>query len=133
MLITRASEYAILSLIVLSKASSPMDSETLSRELSIPKSFLAKILQALAKNGILKSFKGVNGGFVLHKDTQDINMLEVMSAVEGKAPAVFDCAPSLEDCPSDKAKLCTIWPFLNKLQGKIDSFLADLTLADILE
>ena len=133
MLITRASEYAILSLIVLSKASSPMDSETLSRELSIPKSFLAKILQALARKEILKSFKGVNGGFVLLKEPKDINMLEVMSAVEGKAPAVFECAPSREDCPSDRAKICSIWPFLNKLQGKIDSFLADLTLADILE
>ncbi|WP_455755705.1 RrF2 family transcriptional regulator [Sulfurimonas sp.] len=133
MLITRASEYAILSLIVLSKASSPMDSETLSKELSIPKSFLAKILQALAKNNILKSFKGVNGGFVLQKEPKDINMLEVMSAVEGKAPAVFECAPSREDCPSDRAKICSIWPFLNKLQGKIDLFLAELTLADILE
>lgn len=133
MLITRASEYAILSLIVLSKANSPLDSETLSRELSISKSFLAKILQALAKNGILKSYKGVNGGFVLSYDPKDISMLQVMSSVEGKAPAVFECAPSEKDCPSDKANICSIWPFLNKLQGKIDTFLADLTLADILE
>ena len=133
MLITRASEYAILSLIVLSKASSPMDSETLSRELSISKSFLAKILQALAKKEILKSFKGVNGGFVLNKEPKNISMLEVMSTVEGKAPAVFECSPSVEDCPSDRASLCNIWPFLNKLQGKIDTFLAQLSLADILE
>ena len=133
MLITRASEYAILSLIVLSKASSPMDSETLSRELSISKSFLAKILQALARKKILKSFKGVNGGFVLNQDPKDINMLDVMSAVEGKSPAVFECSPSRDDCPSDRAGLCSIWPFLNKLQGKIDIFLAELTLADILE
>ncbi len=133
MLITRASEYAILSLIVLSKADAPMDSETLSRELSIPKSFLAKILQALAKKAILKSFKGVNGGFVLAQNPKDISMLDVMSAVEGKAPAVFECAPSINDCPSDKATACSIWPFLNKLQLKIDSFLALLTLADILE
>ena len=133
MLITRASEYAILSLIVLSKASAPMDSETLSRELSIPKSFLAKILQALAKKEILKSFKGVHCGFSLALLPKDISMLEVMSAVEGKAPAVFECAPSREDCPSDRANICSIWPFLNKLQGKIDLFLAELTLADILE
>ena len=133
MLITRASEYAILSLIVLSKAESPMDSETLSRQLSIPKSFLAKILQALAKKSILKSYKGVNGGFTLFKEAKDINMLEVMSAVEGKAPAVFDCSPSRQDCPSDRADLCTIWPFLNRLQGKIDDFLAELSLEDILE
>jgi len=132
MLITRASEYAILSLIVLSKAETPIDSETLSNQLSIPKSFLAKILQALAKKGILKSYKGVNGGFALLKDACDINMLEVMSTVEGKAPAVFDCASSANDCPSDKAHLCNIWPFLNKLQGKIDLFLSELTLADIL-
>ena len=133
MLITRASEYAILSLIVLSKATAPMDSDTLSRELSISKSFLAKILQALAKNNILKSYKGVNGGFSLAKEPKDIEMLAVMSAVEGKAPAVFDCAPSTKNCPSDKAEICSIWPFLNKLQIKIDFFLANLTLADILE
>ena len=133
MLITRASEYAILSLILLSKAEKPQDSETLSRELSIPKSFLAKILQSLAKHGILKSLKGVNGGFALIREAKDISMLEIISCVEGKAPAVFDCASSEENCPSDKAKICSIWPFLNKLQGKIDSFLDALTLADILE
>ena len=132
MLITRASEYAILSLILLSKAEAPMDSDTLSRELFISKSFLAKILQSLAKAQILNSYKGVNGGFALKKDPKEINMLEVATCVEGKAPAVFECAPSLEDCPSDKASTCTIWPFLHKLQGKIDLFLANLTLADLL-
>lgn len=133
MLITRASEYAILSLIVLSKADSPVDSETLSLKLSIPKSFLAKILQALAKNNILKSFKGVNGGFTLALAPKDISMLHVMTSVEGKAPTVFDCASSIKDCPSNQAQICSIWPFLHKLQGKIDFFLADLTLADILQ
>jgi len=133
MLITRASEYAILSLIVLSKASSPMDSETLSKQLSIPKSFLAKILQSLAKKDILKSYKGVNGGFVLSCDPTKINMLEIMSAVEGKVPTVFDCSSALENCPFEKAELCTIWPFLNKLQFKIDNFLTSITLSDILE
>ncbi|MDD2449277.1 MAG: Rrf2 family transcriptional regulator [Sulfurimonas sp.] len=133
MLITRASEYAILSLIVLTKATSAVDSDTLSKQLSIPKSFLAKILQALAKKGILKSYKGVNGGFMLNKDPKDISMLEIMSAVEGKAPTVFDCSPSMQDCPKDKAVFCSIWPFLHKLQGKIDTFLADLSLNDILE
>ncbi|WP_373072920.1 Rrf2 family transcriptional regulator [Sulfurimonas sp.] len=133
MLITKASEYAILSLIVLSKQDTPQDSETLSRELSIPKSFLAKILQSLAKEGILVSYRGANGGFALAKKTSEIDMLSIMNAVESKSPAVFDCAPSQSSCPSDKANVCSIWPFLNKLQGKIDSFLSELTLEDILE
>jgi Rrf2 family protein len=133
MLITKASEYAILSLILLSKKDKPQDSETLSRELSIPKSFLAKILQSLAKEGILVSYRGANGGFALAKKTNEIDLLSIMVAVESKSPAVFDCAPSPSDCPSDKANICSIWPFLNKLQGKIDSFLSELTLEDILE
>lgn len=133
MLITRASEYAILSLILLSSAKKPLDSETLSRELSISKSFLAKILQALAKEEILKSYKGVNGGFVLNKEASKINMLDIMICVEGKAPAVFECSPSQGDCPSERANICSIWPFLNKLQGKIDHFLAEITLEDVLK
>lgn len=133
MLITRASEYAILSLILLSSAKEPMDSDTLSRELAISKSFLAKILQSLAKQQILKSYKGVNGGFVLNKEASQINMLEIMTCVEGKAPAVFECSPSQEDCSSEKANVCSIWPFLNKLQGKIDYFLAEITLEDVLK
>jgi len=133
MLITRASEYAILSLILLSKTTEPMDSETLSKELSISKSFLAKILQSLAKAHILKSYKGARGGFVLEKDPKSISMLDVMTHVEGKSPAVFECAPSESNCPSDKANICAIWPFLHKLQGKIDLFLNELTLADIID
>jgi len=133
MLITRASEYAILSLILLSSSKEPMDSETLSRELTISKSFLAKILQALAKEDILKSYKGAKGGFTLNREPKNITMLQVMSSVEGKAPAVFECAPNESNCPADKANICAIWPFFNKLQGKIDSFLETLTLADIIK
>ena len=133
MLMTRASEYAILSLIVLSRADAPMDSDTLSKKLSIPKSFLAKILQAMAKSGILKSFKGVKGGFALIIEPKNVSMLQVLSCVEGKAPAVFDCSPAAENCPSEMAHLCSLWPFLNKLQGKIDTLLAEMSLQDILE
>ena len=133
MLITKASEYAILSLIIISKKQEPIGSEKLSTELNISKSFLAKILQALAKNNILKSFKGVNGGFSLAKSTQDISMLSVISSVEGKTPAVFECSPSINECPSNRAETCSIWPFLNKLQLKIDGFLENLSLADLIE
>jgi len=133
MLITRASEYAILSLILISSAKEPIDSDTLSKELSISKSFLAKILQSLAKKNILKSYKGVNGGFLLNQEPAQINMLDVMTCVEGKAPAVFECSPSQEDCPSERANICSLWPFLHKLQGKIDLFLAEITLKDILK
>jgi Rrf2 family iron-sulfur cluster assembly transcriptional regulator len=133
MLMTRASEYALLSLIVLAKADKPLDADTLSRELDISKSFLAKILQTMARKGILNSYKGVNGGFALAQDSKKLTVLQIMCAAEGKTPAVFDCASSEKDCPSERASTCTIWPFIHRLQGKIDNFLDTLTLADIIE
>lgn len=133
MLITRASEYALLSLIVLAKADRALDADTLSRELDISKSFLAKILQSMARNGILNSYKGANGGFALAKDMHEITVHHITCAAEGKNPSVFDCSKSQEDCPSDKASTCQIWPVVNRLQKKIDTFLDQLTLADLLE
>ncbi|MEA2111526.1 MAG: Rrf2 family transcriptional regulator [Campylobacterota bacterium] len=133
MLMTRASEYALLSLIVLARSQKPLGAENLSNELNISKSFLAKILQSMARAKILNSYKGVNGGFSLAKESSEITILEVLQAAEGKSPAVFDCSPSPESCPSDRAGTCGIWPFLNRLQGKIDTFLDDLTLADVIE
>jgi Rrf2 family protein len=133
MLMTRASEYALLSLIVLARSEKPLGAESLSNELNISKSFLAKILQSMARAKILNSYKGVNGGFALAKESTDITMLEIIQAAEGKSPAVFDCSPSIQSCPSDRATSCGIWPFLNRLQGKIDNFLDDLTLANLLE
>ncbi len=133
MLLTRASEYALLSLVVLAKADKPLDAESLSKELDIPKSFLAKILQSLAREKIISSFKGVNGGFALNETSHTRTLLELMTAVESKTPAVFDCSSSQEACPSNKASTCKIWPFINRLQGKIDAFLGTLTLQDILE
>lgn len=133
MLITRASEYALLSLIVLARADKPLDADTLSRELDISKSFLAKILQSMARHGILNSYKGANGGFALARDVGDISIHQITCAAEGKNPSVFDCSKSQQDCPSDKASTCQIWPVINRLQEKIDTFLDSLTLADLIE
>lgn len=133
MLMTRASEYALLSLVIIASSTSPKDSESLARELDISKSFLAKILQSLARANILNSYKGVNGGFSLAKEPQQISIKEIICAAESKDPSVFDCAKSQQDCPSDQASTCKIWILINKLQGKIDNFLENLFLSDILD
>ncbi len=133
MLLTRASEYALLALIILAKEKDPIGADKLSERLSISKSFLAKVLQNLAKDSILDSFKGVRGGFALARPTKDITLTQIMKASEGKAPAVFDCSPSKENCPSDNANNCRVWPVLNNLQVKIDDFLDNLSLEDIMQ
>lgn len=132
MLLTRASEYALLSLDSIRKSDKPIGAEQLANELSIPKSFLAKILQSLAKHGILESRKGAHGGFVLAQDIHDITIRNIIIAAEGKAPAVFDCTSYSHTCPSGAIGTCAISPFLANFQTKIDDFLDGLTLGDIL-
>ncbi|MGE4455619.1 MAG: Rrf2 family transcriptional regulator [Arcobacteraceae bacterium] len=133
MLLTKKSEYALLSLIVIAKSEEPKNVDVLSSELNISKSFLAKILQSLAKNGIVQSYKGANGGFVLSKSSDKITILEITKAAEEKIPAVFECSSSVFHCPSNNGTCCTIWPTLNKLQNKINGFLDDLTLKELVE
>lgn len=132
MLLTRASEYALLSLDTLRKSDKPIGVEQLSNELCIPKSFLAKVLQSLAKQGILESRKGAHGGFVLADEIGNITVRSVIVAAEGKPPAVFDCSSYSQNCPNGVIGTCTISPFLANFQSKIDSFLDGLTLEDIL-
>jgi len=132
MLLTRASEYALLSLDAIRKSDVPLGAEQLANELFIPKSFLAKILQSLAKHDILESRKGVHGGFVLVKSVDEISINEIIFAAEGKTPAVFDCTSYTDSCPNGSIGTCAISPFLANFQTKIDDFLNDLMLSDIL-
>jgi len=132
-LFTKASEYAMLSLILLSQAKHPKDVDTISSELGISKSFLAKILQNLAKEGILNSFKGANGGFVLADKPSNLSIKYILESAEKRKVNVFECASSRCDCPSSKGDGCKIWPMFNDLQGRIDEFLDQITLADIMK
>lgn len=131
MLLTRASEYALLSLEIIRNVKEPMGVEYLANELNISQSFLAKILQNLAKAEILTSKKGAKGGFSLARPAEEINMYKIIEAAEGKAPAVFDCVQYSATCPNGAIGMCSISPFLSKFQGRVNTFLTELTLKDI--
>jgi Rrf2 family protein len=132
MLLTKKTEYAILSLASIAKTQTPKNVELLSKELNIPKAYLAKILQEFSKNGILLSFKGTNGGFILALPPEELSILKITEISEDKSISVFECSSSIDGCPSNKAQDCNLWPMLNKLQLKIDDFLGQITLKDIL-
>lgn len=130
MLFTKASEYALLSLIILSKAQKPADVDTIAKELGIPKSFLAKILQNLAKSGILISSRGANGGFCLAKNANEISVAKIIQSAEKRPAMVFEC--SYEN-KCDKFSACNVRPMFNKLQLLVDDFLNKIKLSDITE
>ncbi len=130
MLLTKASEYALLSLIYISQKQTPQDVDTMAFELDIPKSFLAKILQTLAKDGLLKSFKGARGGFALIKEAHHYTIKEIVNSAEKKDINVFECSGGV--CPSHREENCSLLPILVNLQNKIDDFLESITLEDII-
>ena len=132
MLITRASEYAFLALVVIAKEDKPIDTDKLSVRLSLSRSFLAKILQSLAKKGILHSYKGSHGGFALAMKAKDISIAKIIEAAEKKDATVFECSHDELNCNNGRGSLCQIWPFLNALQAKIDHIIDHISLEDVI-
>lgn len=133
MLFTKASEYALLSMILLAKNNASNDVDTMSNELKISKSFLAKILQNLARDNILISFKGANGGFVLSRPPEQITIKDIFESAEKRRVNVFECSVDNSVCSNQKGINCQIWTIFHALQCKVDDFLNNITLADLIK
>ncbi len=130
MLFTRASEYALLALIYIADKKEPQDVETMAEKLEISKSFLAKILQVLARDGLLISYKGAKGGFLLSKDTKEYNLKEIVNSAEKKQVSIFECSQGT--CPTGKESKCLMLPILVDLQNKMNEHLASISLLDVI-
>jgi Rrf2 family protein len=85
MKITLASSYAIhaIAYMAQSKQEGPIASHKVARAQKIPERFLLKVLKPLVAKGVLISVKGPHGGYRLAKDADEINLREVIEAVEG--------------------------------------------------
>lgn len=64
----------------------------------LPPAYLNKQLQSLAKAGILASTPGPRGGFRLARRLEDISVLDVVVAIEGRGE-LFECAQLLREGP----------------------------------
>jgi len=72
----------------------------ISDSLDIPTPFLGKILQTLAKNKLLISTKGPNGGFALGKPANEITLLNIIEIVDG-LDLFNECLIGLRTCSSN--------------------------------
>jgi Rrf2 family protein len=62
---------------------------------------VAKVMQRLAKDGFVSSFRGPNGGFYLQRDPGEILLLEIYEAIEGKL-VPLTCPMEKQICAFDK-------------------------------
>jgi Rrf2 family protein len=113
--ITRKSDYAVRSVLYLSRSEGRAATiNEVAKSMMVPKSFLAKIFQHLAKAGIVVSTRGVKGGFQLTRSPKDISLRDVIEAIQG--PYLMNvCAIDGEQCGlSDNCSVHPVWVELNQ-------------------
>ena len=105
MKLTRASSYALHAVACMAQqknVAKPVASHKIAEERGIPERFLLKVLKPLVTARVLLSIKGPNGGYRLARPASDINMLEIVEAVDGPlrglVPAVEGAAGAKLDC-----------------------------------
>jgi len=64
---------------------------------SIPSSFMAKILRNLVRARLLRSARGVHGGFALSRPAEEISLLEIVESIEGPL-SIISCVPDPSGC-----------------------------------
>src|SRR5512147_1501351 len=85
MKLTRGGEYAIRGVLYLAQQNDGKVNmlSAIAKAQDVPPRFLAKIFQALAKAGIVKSHRGAKGGFSLARPASDVTLKDVIEAIEG--------------------------------------------------
>lgn len=96
----------------------------------IPPQLLAKILQTLARAGILVSHAGANGGYALARPASDISAFEVIRAIDGPL-FITSCITIHGTC--DLHGHCTIKEPLRKVNDSIKDLLSGIHISDLTE
>jgi len=130
MLYSRSAEYAIRAFVNLAQV--PDGSYAMVKQIAaeeeIPAHFLAKILQQLARKGLLRSSKGPTGGFALRVDPGEIRLLDIVEALDGLAP-YQQCASGLSECSDEMP--CSMHDSWINLRSRIMDYLGRNTIADL--
>ena len=104
-------------------------SRSIADELDVPAQYLAKILQDLARIGLLQSTRGRGGGFRLGRAPEDIRLLEVVEAVDGPGFSEEGCVLGLQEC--SKIHPCPLHWQWKEIRDALIETLGETTLQDI--
>ena len=130
MVITRATEYAVRTVIFLAKQ--PQGEIVLKKDIcrtqDVTPAFLTKILQPLIKAGIVSSQRGVGGGFLLARNPRDINLLDLLEAEEGPLK-LNHCLLKEGTCERDV--LCSAHQVWSEAQTEMIRVLKKHSIADL--
>ncbi len=128
-------DYALIALMHLAHQDPAADGSAWSaREIAkgcgLPPDLLAKILQRLAREGIVVSHQGTKGGYSLAKPADRIHVVSVIEAVDGSL-SLTQCFTDEGTC--DQFDTCSVKSPLQRLNDKVLRMLSQVTIAKICE
>lgn len=128
--ITRQTEYAIRGLqeLIRRNGDTPIQLKLIAGSCEVSEAFLAKIFQMLAQAGIVKSHRGVKGGFSLGKDPATITLREVVEVCEGGI-SLNHCLRHVDPCKD--AETCRVAKVWREAQDALTGALDKTTMADV--
>ena len=132
MQVTKAETYGLRGVIYLAQQDKnrrvPLSEIAKSQE--IPEKFLAKIFQYLTKGGIVKSHRGVNGGFVLLKKPNKLTFCDIIEAIQGQCHLIM-CLPDGSRCK--KSPKCPVRVVMQDTEKHLRKIFGSYTIADVIK
>ncbi len=127
---TKAEEYGIFGIMYL--AAQPPGRITPLSEISenqkVPEKFLAKIFQSLSRSGLIRSHRGVKGGFTLGKAPEEITIKEVVESIQGP---YFISKCLTEPIDGQSPAMLSLRKLLEEAQGKLLRVFSEHTIKDL--
>ena len=107
----------------------PVALGSIARRQEISDAYLEQLFASLRRAGLVRSSRGAQGGYILSREPSQINIGEILNALEGST--------SIADCVGDEgcgdACFCPSHPVFAKIQKSIDDVLSSMTLQDMIE
>ena len=129
-------EYALRALVVLGlRYDQPVVRvQTISEEQNIPKRFLEQILNELKSAGVVRSRRGVAGGYRLARRPEEITVAEVVRHMEGAlAPVRCVSERFYEKCTCPDESRCAIRSVMKEIRDAIVKIAERVTVAELCE
>lgn len=127
-MLSQTTEYALRAIVFI--ASEPEKAKTaqeVGEGTKVPPRYMSKVLQTLGRSGLLKSQRGLHGGFVLDRPAERITILDVVNAIE-PIQRIHRCPLGL---PSH-IKLCPLHRRLDDAIAQVESAFRQTTIHDLL-
>jgi len=136
MRITTWTEYSLIITLHLARRgaeASPVAARELAESEKLPADYVEQILLRLRRAGLVESVRGARGGYRLARAAAEISVRDVMTASEHQTFEVNCDTHPVDAARCDPSGSCSIRPVWQALQGRIDQFLAGISLADLLK